>query len=209
MIERKIKEFWSEEVTSASWIRLLELSKKYDFILIGGWSAYMWTKTHKSKDIDIVVNYLSLEVLKADFSLIKNERLAKYEIKQDNFDIDVYVSHYSKLALPVEILEKHTAKVEGITTVTPEILVILKQGAEIDRRGSIKGKKDQIDLLTLLIYSPFDFKKYLNLIGEFKMQNYKDELVRVVKEFNEKDISYLSFDHQEFIKWKKEFSKKL
>lgn len=209
MTEKKTKEFWSEDVTSASLRRLLELSKKYEFILIGGWSAYLWTRTHKSKDIDVVVDYGGLEALKADFSLIKNERLTKYEIKQESFDIDVYVNHYSRLALPVEILEKHTAKVEDITTVIPEILVILKQGAEIDRRASIKGKKDQIDLLTLLIYSPFDLKKYLNFLKEFKMEIYKEELVRVVKNFDEKDLSYLGLNHQEFIRWKKEFLGKI
>ena len=44
------KEFWSEVVTRASWEKMQELSKNYDFIVIGGWSAYLWTKMHKSKD---------------------------------------------------------------------------------------------------------------------------------------------------------------
>lgn len=204
-----IREFWNEEVTRASWVRLTEIAKQFDFILIGGWAVYLWTKAHKSKDIDIVVDYKTLDALKSSFGLVKNERLKKYEIKQDSFDIDVYVSHYSRLAVPVEALSRHVSSVEGIKIVVPEMLVILKQGAEIERSLSIKGRKDSIDLLTLLVYSGFDLKKYRTMLKEFKLERYEDELNRIVRSFSRDDLQYLGMGHQEFVKWKRGFLDKM
>ena len=204
-----MREFWNEAVTKASWDRLTWLAGQFDFILIGGWAAYLWTKTHKSKDIDIIVDYGVLDELRRSYPLVKNERLRKYEIKQDSFDIDIYVPHYSRLALPVEILSRHTRRVEGIRTVMPEALVILKQGAEIERRGSMKGTKDRIDILALLIYSGFDLKRYRALLKEFRLERFEKELRRNLEEFDPKDADFLSFNHQEFIKWKRSFLEKL
>jgi len=201
----KTTEFWSELVTKASWEKLTEISKKYDFILIGGWAAYLWTKAHKSKDIDIVVDYKGLDSLRAEFTLIKNERMKKYEIKQGGFDIDVYLSHYSRLAVPAEELFRNSSRVEGIRTVTPEMLVILKQGAEIDRKGSVKGRKDQIDILTILIYSGFNFAKYRRHLKEYELETMEAELRRVVSGFDPQDLAYLGLDHQRFVKWKRGF----
>jgi hypothetical protein len=205
MTENRLKEFWNEEVTRASWEKLSEISTQFDFILIGGWATYLWTKTHKSKDIDIVVDYEILDSLRQKFSFIKNERLRKYEIKTGTFDIDVYVSHYSKLAVPVEALTKHTVKIEGIKTISAEMLVILKQGAEIERKGSIKGRKDSIDILTMLIYSGFDRKKYQMLLREFRLEYFEKELERVVRTFDQTDLAYIGLDHQQFVKWKRNF----
>ncbi|NYZ74026.1 hypothetical protein H0O00_02700 [Candidatus Micrarchaeota archaeon] len=201
----KTQEFWSELVTKASWEKLLEISKRFNFIVIGGWAAYLWTKAHKSKDIDIVVDYSELDALRSEFDIAKNERLRKYEIRQEGFDIDIYLGHWSRLAVPVEALSRHTAKVEGIRTIIPELLVILKQGAEIDRRGSIKGKKDQIDILTLLIYSDFKLRKYRAFLKEFGLERFEPELRRVVHSFDERELVYLGMDHQQFVKWKRNF----
>ena len=60
-----MNEFWNELVTQASWERLQELSKEIDFVLIGGWAAYLWTGKHKSKDIDIIVDYETLAEIAA------------------------------------------------------------------------------------------------------------------------------------------------
>ena len=200
-----IKEFWNELITKASWEKLVELNQKYDFIVIGGWAAYLWTKAHKSKDIDVVVDYSELQKLSSEFRLEKNERLRKYEIKLEQFDIDIYLSKFSKLALPVEDLFNYKAKIDGITTVQCEVLIILKQGAEIDRRASIKGRKDQIDLLTILLRTAFDAKKYSDLLKKYKLENYKDELIKVITNFSKDDLIYIGMNEHSFSKWKKEF----
>jgi effector-binding domain-containing protein len=204
-----IKEFWSESVTNASWKKLIELSKKYDFVLIGGWAAYLWTDTHKSKDIDIVVDYDTLYTLKADFELEKNERLKKYEIKMGEFDVDVYLGGYSDLSFPLEKLSGYTQNVKGIKVPSAEVLVILKQGAAINRKGSIKGRKDLIDIITLLLHSGFSIKKYKEILTAFSLINLEQELIEEIKEFNPKDVDYLGIDFNQYAKWKKQYLKKL
>ena len=44
-------EFWNDRATDKSWNALIELSKKYEFILIGGWACYFYTGTIKSHDV--------------------------------------------------------------------------------------------------------------------------------------------------------------
>ncbi|MGB9635581.1 MAG: hypothetical protein ACPL0A_03830 [Candidatus Micrarchaeia archaeon] len=205
----KPREFWNEIVTEKSWELLVALSKEYDFIVIGGWAAYLWTRVHKSKDIDIVVDYETLRALKAKFSVNKNERLSKYEIKTGEFDIDIYVPGYSKLAVPVELILEHVEIVEGMKVPAPEVIVLLKQGAEIARRGSSKGKKDLIDILTLLIYSGFSVSKYRSIAEKLRLKAYVKELENEVRAFSLRDLEYLGMDVNEFAKWKRNFLREL
>jgi hypothetical protein len=203
-------EFWSELLTKASWEKLIELSKEIDLTVIGGWAAYLWTGLHKSKDIDILVDYDTLIKLQKEYKLEKNDRLKKYEIKFDKFDIDIYLPGYSKLAIPVEdIIKKYPTMVRGIATIIPEILLILKQGAEIERRNTIKGKKDSIDILTLLIHAPIDLKEYKEILSKYKKENYIEELANVIKNFDDRDLQYLGIDFMKFKRWKKDILEKL
>ena len=204
-----MKEFWSELITKKSWEKLIEISKEFDFILIGGWAVYLWTEKHKSKDIDIVVDYETLNYLRQRYELNKNERLRKYEIKTDDFDIDVYVSHYSKLSIPVDELKKYTKKIKGIKTIIPEVLLILKQGAETERRGSIKGKKDLIDIMTILYYTPFELRNYRDTLKRFKLERFEQELKKEILLFDIKDADYLGINFNEYAKWKRRFLKEL
>lgn len=198
-------EFWNELLTKASWEKLQELSKEIDFILIGGWAVFLWTGKHKSKDIDIIVDYKILSKIQEKYPLTKNDRLKKYEVKFDKFDIDIYLPFYSKLAIPVEEIEKHSVKVQGIRTIPLEVLLILKQAAEIERRNSIKGQKDSIDILTILIFGDIDLKKYKEMLIKFDMNYYIDELVHVIKNFDTKNLRYLEMNFKKFINWKREY----
>lgn len=202
-------EFWSELITEKSWKKLIELNKRFEFVVIGGWAAWLWTGLHKSKDIDIVVEYSELEKIKQEENLKKNDRLKKYEIKLEDVDVDIYLPYYSKLALPVEKILKEKRTVKGIKTVSPEALLVLKQGAEIDRRNSIKGEKDAIDILTLLIYTPIEIERYLKIIKEEKKEEFKKELLHVINNFDLKQLKYLNLNVVEFKKWKEEFKKKI
>ena len=115
-------EFWNSLLTEKSWEILHELRKKYEFVLIGGWAIYLLTKQHKSKDIDIVVSINELQKLKQE-NLIKNDRLRKYGIKSGDVDIDIYVEHFSELAIPTDYVKRHSIKIEGFNVVLPEILL--------------------------------------------------------------------------------------
>ena len=174
--------------------------KGFDFVVIGGWAAYLWTKMHKSKDVDIVIkNFEDLDLLKKNYNLVKNDNLKKYEIKFDEIDLDIYVPYYSKLSLPIEGLKNYFTTVEGFKVVIPEILLILKQGAELDRSNSIKGQKDRIDIMSLLFYSDIDFKKYNEILKRYNL-DYLKELKRIITAF--KDVNHLNVNVKEFKKRK-------
>lgn len=191
-------EFWNDAVTVKSWDLLLKLRQlPIRFVLIGGWAAYLWARLHKSKDIDIVVSgFDDLEYLKKNYDLRKNEHLKKYEIIVDEIDVDIYVPHFSKLSLPAEEIIAQAVKVENIEAVRPEALLVLKQGAELDRRDSVKGKKDRIDIMALIIKVDMDWALYFRLLEKHNLSNYFPRLKEIIAEF--KDIKYLDLNPREF-----------
>ena len=188
-------EFWNSLLTEKSWKILQELNKEYKFTLIGGWAIYLWTKQQKSKDIDIVVGISELQKFKQE-KLAKNDRLKKYEIKIGEIDIDIYVSHFSKLAIPVGDIEKYSSNVGGFRVALPEALLALKQGAWLDRRYSIKGEKDKIDIVSLLFFTDVNFFRYSTLLKKYGLAHYINELILLVKGFM--DYDSLSLTPREF-----------
>src|SRR3989338_3965005 len=106
-------EYWHDLITERSWKILQEIKGKFDFVLIGGWATYLWARSLKSKDIDIVIDFSVLEKLKKEYSLSKNDNLRKYEINMGEIDIDIYVPYYSQLAVPAEDIKKESAVIEG------------------------------------------------------------------------------------------------
>ncbi len=202
-----MKEFWNEEIINKSWNALIELNKKFDFVVIGGWAVYLWTKAYKSKDIDIVVDFSELEKLKREFNVEKNERLKKFEIKQDFFDIDIYVPFYSNLLFPLEKLLKQYKIVEGFKVPSMEVLVILKQQALKERKG-IKAKKDAYDIMLLLIKG-VNLKKYVNIIKKINKPELLDMLINTISKINVKDHDYFGLNFKQFANIKKKLIKEL
>ncbi len=200
-------DFWNSQLTEKSWLILQDLKKNYDFVLIGGWAAYLWTKQQKSKDIDIVVGINELQKLKNNplAPLSKNEHLKKYELKIGEVDVDIYLSHYSKLAIPTEEIKNYISKIEGFDIISKEALLILKQGAEIDRGNSVKGEKDRIDMISLLFFSDIDFKKYKEILKKYNLGSYIERLIALVKNvrFEDKVLLELGLTPKNF-KLKKE-----
>ncbi|MEK6974443.1 MAG: hypothetical protein AABW41_04380 [Nanoarchaeota archaeon] len=196
-------EFWNSLLTEKSWDVLKQLkTKDFRFIVIGGWAAYLWTRQHKSKDIDIIIPEIKdLKVLGNHYNLNKNDNLKKYEIKIDEIDIDIYVPYYSNFPIPMKVIVKNTTKIESFEVVGPEILLILKQGAELDRKESIKGQKDRIDIMTLLCYLKIDFKFYNSLIEEHKLTDYRRRLKEIIMGF--KEVKHLEINLNEYSKIKK------
>ena len=87
--------YYRDAVTQKSWQLLTELTRKFRFVLIGGWAVWLYTKQLKSKDIDIVVDLSQLVKLKTRFDLVKNNRLKKYEFRNGEVQVDVYTPYYS------------------------------------------------------------------------------------------------------------------
>ena len=118
--------FYHSITTDKSWQLLLNLRKKYKFILIGGWAVFLYTRALKSKDIDVVIEFSELEKLRDEFIITKNNRLKKYEAKAEGLDIDIYVPFYSNPGLPAEVLKEFVVNLEGFKVPQKEILAILK-----------------------------------------------------------------------------------
>jgi hypothetical protein len=186
-------EFWHDVLIEKSWAVLLELGKRYEFILLGGWAVYLYTKALKSKDIDIIVDYNTLGLMGRELPLKKNERLRKYELLISDVEVEVYVPYFSNLGIPVEDVAASIRVLEGFKVPTPEVLLILKQAAEVERAGSVKGLKDRIDILALLIYSEIDFNTYLSLVKKYSLSSYRERLKNLVetadREFKELGIT--------------------
>lgn len=199
-------DFWNSLLTEKSWDLLCELKKKYDFVLIGGWAIYIWTKQHKSKDIDIVIDLKELQKLKQE-NISKNDNLLKYELKFGEIDLDIYVEHYSKLVIPVKDIRRYSLKTEGFEVICPEALLILKQAAELSRKNSVKGEKDRIDIMSLLFFSEIDFKKYFAILKNYSLESYIHDLILLIREFE--NYNSLFSNPREFKLKKKETLDKL
>ncbi|MDZ7611261.1 MAG: DUF6036 family nucleotidyltransferase [Candidatus Moranbacteria bacterium] len=154
------KQFWHSDITEKSFQALLDLNKHFDFILIGGWAVYLWTKKMKSKDIDIVVDFDQLGELQKKYNLEKNNRLRKYEIKMREFDVGIYLPHYSKIGFDLEKINDHTHNLEGFSVPEIEILLFLKIFAFKQRKNSAKGEKDKIDIISILSSVDMDWEKF-------------------------------------------------
>lgn len=171
-------QYYHDLITQKSWQLLQNLKKKYDFVLIGGWAVYLYSQTLKSKDIDLILDYSQLEKLKGDFPVVKNDRLKKYEAKTEETDIDIYLPYYSELGLPVEEIIKYAVLLEGFRVPELENLVLLKAKAFQERKDSVKGRKDLLDLVSLLSLEIFDFQK----LKEIAINYQKNDLLSLIQE---------------------------
>src|SRR3989338_4453341 len=193
-------EYWSTIITQKSWEILQQIKSKIDFVLIGGWETYLWTRAHKSKDIDIVIDFDELAKLRKKYSVKKNDNLKKYETKIEGIDIDIYLPYYSKVPL-IDKAKNYSTKVEGFNVLKPHALLILKQAAEIDRAYSEKGLKDRIDIMDLLLRCEIDFNEYKNILEKEKLGNFKARLIEIVTNFHE--TQYIDLNPRQ-LKLKKE-----
>jgi len=199
--------FYQQYLTDKSFSVLIQLKKEFKFVLIGGWAVYFYTKSLKSKDIDLIVDFSVLAKIKKEFPLDKNERLKKYQIKIEGIDIDIYLPHYSDLGLPAEEIINKTNSVSGFILPEKEILLLTKLKAYLNRRESIKGQKDLIDIVSLLLLEDFDFNYLFNLFNSYQLGSYWKSLRKLVLET--KEIEELHLNRHAFAKKKKEIISKL
>lgn len=200
-------EYYHNLVTEKSWELLKQLRRDYKFILIGGWAVFLWTKTMKSKDIDIVVDFEELEKIRQNHEMVKNDRLKKYEIKVEEIDVDIYAHHYSDPGLAAETIENYTVSREGFTIPRPEALLILKQKAHQERQGTPKGEKDKIDIISLLTSPDFDLLSYKSILSKHSKPKLVEHLKGLLNEI--KQVPELGLNEHKFSRLKKEILVKL
>jgi len=194
-------EFYNNLATEKSFQILQDIKKDFDFILIGGWAVFLYTKALKSKDIDIIVDYETLEKLKQKFVVVKNERLQKYEIKIQEIDIDIYLPFYSQIGLPLEDIKNDCRLLEGFLAPGLETLLLFKTFVYQERRGSNKGKKDLIDIFALLSQKEINWKNYQGLLKKYRAEKINQILKEIVSQ--QKAIPELGLNEQKISKLKK------
>lgn len=179
--------FYHNLVTEKSWRLLQALRKEYEFILIGGWAVFLYAQALKSKDIDLVLEFSELERLKEEFEVFKNERLRKYEARREGMEIDIYLPFYSNPGLPAEDLKKFVVSLEGFKTVEKEVLAILKQEALMERKDTVKGRKDLADLICLFRLTDFDWEKYKETTSTYGLEESLRATVEILQRTMEID----------------------
>jgi len=200
-------EFYHDLITEKSFKILQELKRKFNFILIGGWAIFLYTKALKSKDIDIIIDYDELEKFKKEFSIYKNERLKKYEAKLEEVDIDIYLPFFSDLGFPIEEIKNFVQSIEGFKVPIPEILLILKIKTYSERKGTTKGQKDLIDIFSLLKEEKIDWKLYKDLIKKFNLSEINEKLKNLIS--LQKAIPELNILNHQIAKLKRKILKNL
>lgn len=200
-------EYYHNLITQRSFELLKQLRRDYKFILIGGWAVFLWTKSLKSKDIDIVVDFPELEKLRNVYTMIKNDRLKKYEVKIEEVDIDIYVYNYSNPGLPAEAVADYAVSQAGFRVPRPEILLALKQAAHEERQGTPKGEKDKIDILSLLTQTAFDFEFYRMILRQYHQEKLIGKLRELI--LHTKEVKELNLNQHKFSQVKKVVLSKL
>ena len=199
--------YYQDFITTKSFQVLQDLKHRFNFILIGGWAVFLYTHQLKSKDIDVIIEYEELQKFRNFFALQKNDRLKKYEVKLNEVDLDIYLPFYSTIALPTEDIKNYVEKVEGFILPKMEILLILKQAAYRDRKGSIKGKKDKIDIVGLCGLENFDFKFYQNILRQYHLENFSSELKDLLNSTGE--MPELGLNQHRYAKFKQKICKSI
>jgi len=157
---------WRDEAVEKSWQVLAELRGLADFVLIGGWGVYLWTRKMKSRDIDVCINQenfykLQSELLQRDYGLKRNVRLMKFEALIGDVEVDIYTPFMSKLTVPcLDVFDKKLySLIERFKVAIPEVLLLLKAQAAQQRWHAEKGVKDRVDIISLLKFA--DIKRDL------------------------------------------------
>lgn len=193
--------YYHNLVTQKSWEELQRLNKIADFVLIDGWATYLYTKTLKSKDVDIITEFDQLSKLEKKYRLVKNDRLKKYEATKDEVQIDIYLPHYSQIGIPVEDLQKQTANLEGFTVLEAEYLLALKIYTLTQRGRTPKGRKDFIDIVSLVNSSAINWKKFQEIAQQYKLTEAVENFIVHFKEYYE--VPELNLNKHNFAQLKK------
>lgn len=194
--------YYHNLITQKSWQVLQNLRGKYQFILIGDWAVFLYSKALKSKDIDLVMEYDDLEKLRGEFEVIKDERLKKYEARSVEVEIDIYVPFWSNPGIPAQDLKKYVTSIGGFKVPIAEILAILKMKALSQRSTSPKGKKDLIDILSLFKLSEFDFSKLQSVIAKYNQRELLEITEKIIRQTV--SVSELELNTHKMARFKKQ-----
>ncbi|MEM3208947.1 MAG: hypothetical protein QXE33_03440 [Candidatus Micrarchaeaceae archaeon] len=178
------RQFWNEEQVKRSRELLNAIAGAVDFVLIGGWAVFMYTRQQMSLDLDIAIGYESLEYFrKYGIKDYKNISI-KYSVIDGTY-VDLFIEDFSdrELPFPVRVILNNYTTIEGIKVVNKELLLLLKLWGYL-RADQQKIRKDILDVLALLLYGDIDLEKFKNYIEEYDIP--ADRSVNVLLEYIDK-----------------------
>lgn len=194
-------EFYHNIITEKSFALLQSVKKQFNFVLIGGWAVFLYSHALKSKDIDIIIDYPELAKLKEHYHVAKNDRLKKYEVKQGEIDIDIYLPHYSALGIDIGKITQNAILREGFLVPELEILFMMKLFAWENRRGSVKGQKDELDIFSLALLPEFNWSKYSNYMSTHQFSKRHNDFIKLLQAA--RNIDELNINEQQMAKFRK------
>lgn len=196
-------DFYHSLITEQSWKELQALRQRVQFILIGGWAVYLYTKGLKSKDIDIIVDYDQLPIFQQRYRFSKNDRLKKYEARRGPVEIDIYLPHFSSLGVPVENLLGKTRQQEGFTVLEPAHLLVLKLYTLKDRGRSPKGEKDFLDCVSLFQLPSVESEEIRGLVAGYGLKGVWENWLEHLREH--RDLPALGLNAHQFSRLRKKW----
>ena len=181
---------WRDEVVERSWRVLGELKGFADFVLIGGWGVYLWTRKLKSRDIGVYIDQDNFYKLQSNltlrgYALKRNVRLMRFEALISDVEVDIYTPFMSKLVVPCsDVFERKLySMIEGFKVAVPEVLLLLKAQAAKDRWHAEKGLKDRVDVISLLKFADVKRDVLDQLLREYDTQHkLRDAVKRAISE---------------------------
>lgn len=103
----------------------------------------------------------------------------------------------------MEKIIKETTNVSGFALAKKEVLLLTKLTAFQNRKSSVKGQKDLIDIISLALLEDFDFNYFLHLIKKYKLKEMSKILEKIVEET--KEVAELNLNRYIFAKKKKKY----
>jgi hypothetical protein len=181
---------WRDEVVERSWRVLGELKGFADFVLIGGWGVYLWTRKLKSRDVDVYIDQenfyrLQSELTQRGYGLKRNVRLMKFEALIGDVEVDIYTPFVSRLVIPsLDVFDRELYSViEGFKVAIPEVLLLLKAQAARDRWHAERGLKDRIDIISLLKFADVKQNVLEQMLMKYDTQHkLRDAIKRAISE---------------------------
>jgi hypothetical protein len=156
-VSKRIEDTVPPEVFSAaSWIREWFPD---DAVFIGGFGVNLHcisleglsdlaSYTH---DVDIFISRTALVDLVDLEVVVSNKRRSKSQFTKFGIEVDVYVEGKSSLAVDFDEIMPFSEHVSGFRVASLEHIMVLKSYAWLNRSGSDKGRKDELDICLLLM----------------------------------------------------------
>jgi len=176
---------WRDEIVDKSWRVLGELRGYADFVLIGGWGVYLWTRKLKSRDIDIYIDQedfykLQSELVQRGNALKRNVRLMKFEALIGDVEVDIYTPFMSRLAVPCSDVfgQKLYSVIERFRVAIPEVLLLLKAQAAQERWHAEKGMKDRVDIISLLKFADVKLDLLRQMLDKYDKEHVLGDVIK-------------------------------